>query len=190
MFRLDLAPHYVTVPPQPGPRQLQTPPQATAPAEAIVRFVAAPTRGSDAAMVESRYAAARDRRRITLEMAGLSDLDAQLSLASDRMDLLSAPKPDPARDLSRELQAARAAQTAELRGAAASVSAAINGVRAEVAATQRRLRADLHSAAQPDDPDADKTSRGGSRSALTGAAGSGEMLLREATALSAQASRS
>lgn len=84
MTRMDPLTQTVTVPNASAPpRVTLAPDSATAPAEAVSRFVPAIDRGAEINTLEAGYAAVRVRRRMTGQMSGLSDLDTRLSGAAE-----------------------------------------------------------------------------------------------------------
>ena len=84
MTRMDPLTQTMTVPNVSAPPGVtQAPDHATAPAEAVSRFVPAIDRGAETNTLEAGYAAVRVRRRMTGQMSGLSDLDTRLSGAAE-----------------------------------------------------------------------------------------------------------
>ena len=82
MTRMDPLTQTMTVPNVSAPpRVTQAPDHATAPAEAVSRFVPAIDRGAETNTLEAGYAAVRVRRRMTGQMSGLSGTPWMKSLA-------------------------------------------------------------------------------------------------------------
>ncbi|NHF74059.1 hypothetical protein [Paracoccus xiamenensis] len=169
------------------PRVTPAPDAAIAPAEAISRFVPAIDRGAEISTLEAGYAAVRVRRRMTGQMAGLSDLDTRLSGAAEDLHQsrgrASVPTPEDA------AAAAAEARMAELRGAAAALRVAIGGARSDVAAVLRQMQAELTAAMDALSKGREASPEGNAEAASSGAAGSGELLVGQAATLSARIGR-
>lgn len=190
MTRMDPLTQTLTVPNASAPpRVSQAPDSATAPAEAVSRFVPAINRGTESNTLEAGYAAVRARRRMTGQMAGLSDLDTRLSEAAEGLRATrgaSAAGPD---DQAAAAAAAAEARMAELRGAASALKVAISGARADVAAVLRQTQAELVAAMEALSKWREAGSGGATEGMLSGTSSSGETLVRQASTLSARASR-
>ncbi len=192
MTRMDPLTQTVTVPNASAPpRVTQAPDTATAPAEAVSRFVPAVDRGTEANALEAGYAAVRVRRRMTGQMAGLSDLDTRLSGAAEglRASRSSGAAAAPEDQAAAAAAAAAEARMAELRGAASALRVAISGARADVAAVLRQMQAELVAAMEALSKGGDVGANGAAEGALPGTSGSGEALLGQASTLSARMSR-
>lgn len=188
MTRMDPLTQTMTVPNVSAPpRVTQAPDHATAPAEAVSRFVPAIDRGAETNTLEAGYAAVRVRRRMTGQMSGLSDLDTRLSGAAEGLRAsrggasAAAPEDEAA-------AAAAEARMAELRGAAAALKVAISGARADVAGVLRQMQAELVAAMEALSKGRE-VGGGNAEAALTGASGSGEALVGQAAMLSGRISR-
>lgn len=190
MTRMDPLTQTMTVPnASVPPRVTQAPDSATAPAEAVSRFVPAINRGTESNTLEAGYAAVRVRRRMTGQMAGLSDLETRLSGAAEGLRATrgaSAAGPD---DQAAAAAAAAEARMAELRGAASALKVAISGARADVAAVLRQMQAELVAAMEALSKGREAGSGSATEGVLSGTSSSGETLVRQASTLSARASR-
>ena len=192
MTRMDPLTQTITVPNASAPPRITlAPDSATAPAEAVSRFVPAVGNASEANTLEAGYAAVRVRRRMTGQMAGLSDLDTRLSGAAEglRASRGSAGAASPEDAAAAAAAAAAEARMAELRGAAAALKVAISGARADVASVLRQMQAELVSAMEALSQGREAGSASNAEAALTGATGSGEGLVGQAAALSGRISR-
>lgn len=190
MTRMDPLTQTLTVPNASAPpRVTQAPDSAIAPAEAVSRFVPAINRGTESNTLEAGYAAVRVRRRMTGQMAGLSDLDSRLSGAAEGLRATrgaSATGPD---DQAAAAAAEAEARMAELRGAASALKVAISGARADVAAVLRQMQAELVAAMEALSKGREAGSGSAPEGVLSGTSSSGETLVRQASTLSARASR-
>lgn len=192
MTRMDPLTQTVTVPNASAPpRVTQAPESATAPAEAVSRFVPAIGRGTDANSLEAGYAAVRVRWRMTGQMAGLSDLDTRLSgaaegLRASRGSVSASPEDQAAAAAA----AAAEARMAELRGAASALRVAISGARVDVAAVLRQMQAELVAAMEALSKGNVTASGGNAEGALPHTSGSGEALIGQASMLSTRLNRS
>lgn len=190
MTRMDPLTQTLTVPNASAPpRVSQAPDSATAPAEAVSRFVPAINRGTESNTLEAGYAAVRVRRRMTGQMAGLSDLDSRLSGTAEGLRATrgaSATGPD---DQAAVAAAEAEARMAELRGAASALKVAISGARADVAAVLRQMQTELVAAMEALSKGREAGSGGATEGMLSGTSSSGETLVRQASTLSARASR-
>ena len=191
MTRMDPLTQTMTVPNVSAPpRVTQAPDHATAPAEAVSRFVPAIDRGAETNTLEAGYAAVRVRRRMTGQMSGLSDLDTRLSGAAEglRASRGGASAAAPEDEAAAAAAAAAEARMAELRGAAAALKVAISGARADVAGVLRQMQAELVAAMEALSKGRE-VGAGNAEAALTGASGSGEALVGQAAMLSGRISR-
>ncbi len=191
MTRMDPLTQTVTVPNASAPPRItQAPENATAPAEAVSRFVPAVDRGTETNTLEAGYAAVRVRRRMTGQMAGLSDLDTRLSgaaagLRTNRSGAAASTADDQA---AAAAAAAAEARMAELRGAASALTVAISGARADVAAVLRQMQAELVAAMDALSKGSESGS-GGAGGSLAGTTGGSETLIGQASTLSARINR-
>ena len=191
MTRMDPLTQTITVPNVSAPPRItQAPASATAPAEAVSRFVPAIDRGAETNTLEAGYAAVRVRRRMTGQMTGLSDLDTRLSGAAEglRASRGSATAAAPEDEAAAAAAAAAEARMAELRGAAAALKVAISGARADVASVLRQMQAELVAAMEALSKGRE-AGGGNAEAALSGASGSGEALVGQAATLSGRISR-
>ena len=191
MTRMDPLTQTITVPNVSAPPRItQAPDSATAPAEAVSRFVPAIDRGAETNTLEAGYAAVRVRRRMTGQMTGLSDLDTRLSGAAEglRASRGSATAAAPEDEAAAAAAAAAEARMAELRGAAAALKVAISGARADVASVLRQMQAELVAAMEALSKGRE-AGGGNAEAALSGASGSGEALVGQAATLSGRISR-
>lgn len=190
MTRLDPLTQTMTMPGTAVPaRVTPAPPNSVAPAEQLARFVAAIDRTDEMNALEAGYAAVRVRRRMNGQISGLSDLDMRLSGAAQG---LRGARATPLQRRAQEDAAAEAAseaRMAELRGAAAALNVAISGARSDVAAVLRQMQAELVATMEALAKGSEAGPSTSADAALAGASGSGEQLVRQASALSARASR-
>ncbi|MFV0409828.1 MAG: hypothetical protein ACK5LJ_09085 [Paracoccus sp. (in: a-proteobacteria)] len=193
MIRLDPLTQTTTTTTMPAaapPRQVQAEPDNVTPAEETARFVDAASRAGDAIALESGYAAVRVRRRLTGEIASLSDLDNRLFASAASLRNAGSVRPAPVEDADAARLATEEARMAELRAAAQALNVAIGGARTDVAAVLSQLRAELVAAMEA-------LAKGGkaspgltnqSAAAAATASGAGEALVQQASALSARRS--
>ncbi|MDO5642827.1 MAG: hypothetical protein Q4G26_10650 [Paracoccus sp. (in: a-proteobacteria)] len=184
MIRLDPLTQSATGPAPTGPpRPTHMPDASIAPAEQVARFVAASDAARGLSAYESAYAAVKLRRRMTGQIAGLTELDTRLSGAAAGLRAAHKARPDvTAADAETESRTRAEARIAELRAAAAALNVAISSARSDVAGVLKQMQAELSAAMKTlgSDTRAPAPALDG---AITSTSGNGEALIRRANGL-------